>query len=267
MKLTTHETPTINRARLALRRGPGSSQRAGRHSQIRLPGKYPEHRRESIPGRCILQEQAATRALHAAPSHLQAPKAVPLGCDTPVGSVVFSDSGSYIPGTPGYNYIKMRKGSFSYSYSSEIVSCPPRWRLRPHQRHRDGQVIKKKPGVSRAAGGRLGVDPRLRQSCRPTAPRVQLHERRPGPLLRDPVSSDKSSAFRTSRSRCPSASGCIRPRRLLLEVTARGTQGRGSGIAALDEKRLSALHGKQRSGPGRLWSRRLAAPRRAGTPR
>ena len=77
-------------------------------------------------------------------------KAVPLGCDTP-GSVVFSDSGSYIPGTPGYNYIKMRKGSFSYSYSSEIVEAeaPPQVASGHISATATGTVIKKKPGVSK----------------------------------------------------------------------------------------------------------------------
>ena len=46
----------------------------------------------------------------------------------PPGNVGLVDSGSYIPGTPGYNRIKMRKGSFAYSYSSESVEveAPPR---------------------------------------------------------------------------------------------------------------------------------------------
>ena len=77
-------------------------------------------------------------------------KAVPLGCDTP-GSVVFSDSGSYVPGTPGYNRIKMRKGSFSYSYSSEIVGAeaPPQVASGHISAAATGTVIKKKPGVSK----------------------------------------------------------------------------------------------------------------------
>lgn len=77
-------------------------------------------------------------------------KAVPLGCDTP-GSAVFADSGSYVPGTPGYNRMKMRKGSFSYSYSSEIVGAeaPPQVAPGHISAAATGTVIKKMPGVSK----------------------------------------------------------------------------------------------------------------------
>ena len=45
----------------------------------------------------------------------------PVSCNPPVAGAG-ANSGSYILGTPDYNYIKLRKGSFTYSYSSEVPS-------------------------------------------------------------------------------------------------------------------------------------------------
>jgi hypothetical protein len=44
---------------------------------------------------------------------------VPVSCNPPVSGATAS-SGSYIRGTPDYNFIKVRKGSFSYSDTSQI---------------------------------------------------------------------------------------------------------------------------------------------------
>jgi hypothetical protein len=54
----------------------------------------------------------------------------------------YANTGSYIRGTPDYNLIKLRKGSFTYSDtysdSSSVISATA-----------TGKVIKKKPGVSK----------------------------------------------------------------------------------------------------------------------
>jgi hypothetical protein len=42
---------------------------------------------------------------------------VPVSCSPPAGGAS-APSGSYIYGTANYNYIKLKKGSFTYSYSS-----------------------------------------------------------------------------------------------------------------------------------------------------
>jgi hypothetical protein len=44
---------------------------------------------------------------------------VPVSCNPPVGAAT-APSGSYIRGTPNYNYMKLRKGSFTYSDLSQI---------------------------------------------------------------------------------------------------------------------------------------------------
>ena len=42
---------------------------------------------------------------------------VPVSCNPPASGVL-APSGSYIYGTANYNYIKLKKGTFTYSYSS-----------------------------------------------------------------------------------------------------------------------------------------------------
>ena len=44
---------------------------------------------------------------------------VPISCNPPVGAAS-APSGSYIRGTPNYNFMKVRKGSFTYSDLSQI---------------------------------------------------------------------------------------------------------------------------------------------------
>lgn len=64
-----------------------------------------------------------------------------LSCNPPVAQAE-ANTGSYIRGTPDYNLIKLRKGSFTYSDtysdSSSVISATA-----------TGKVIKKKPGVSK----------------------------------------------------------------------------------------------------------------------
>jgi hypothetical protein len=71
---------------------------------------------------------------------------VPISCTPPVGAAT-APSGSYIRGTPNYNFIKLRKGSFTYSDSSEVpVSSGPPGSISATL---TGKVIKKKPNVSK----------------------------------------------------------------------------------------------------------------------
>lgn len=66
---------------------------------------------------------------------------VPVSCNPPVAGA-YAQSGSYIYGTPNYNFIKLRKGSFTYSYSYEIpfTNFPPG----STSATATGKVIKKK---------------------------------------------------------------------------------------------------------------------------
>ncbi|MGZ5308659.1 MAG: hypothetical protein ACXWDP_05650 [Solirubrobacterales bacterium] len=71
---------------------------------------------------------------------------VPAFCNPP-GGFDFIVSGSYILGTPDYKRIKLRKGRFAYSYSSEIpVSSGPPGSISATAK---GEVIKKRSGVNK----------------------------------------------------------------------------------------------------------------------
>ena len=61
---------------------------------------------------------------------------------------IFVDTGSSIPGTPDYNYIKMTKGRFTYSYSSEIP-VPPGYTPGSISATATGEMIKKRSGVNK----------------------------------------------------------------------------------------------------------------------
>lgn len=64
---------------------------------------------------------------------------VPVSCNPPVAGAQ-APSGSYIYGTPDYNFIKLRKGSFTYSYSSQFPTGGPPGRISASA---TGKVMKK----------------------------------------------------------------------------------------------------------------------------
>ena len=73
---------------------------------------------------------------------------VPVSCNPPVAGATAYNS-NHILGTPDYNYIKLRKGSFTYSYSSGVPTSGPAGAISATV---TGKVIKKK------RKGRLRVD-------------------------------------------------------------------------------------------------------------
>lgn len=68
---------------------------------------------------------------------------VPVSCNPPVAGA-YAQSGSFIYGTPDYNFIKLRKGSFTYSYSSEIPTSITGGAPGNISATATGKVIKKK---------------------------------------------------------------------------------------------------------------------------
>ena len=69
---------------------------------------------------------------------------VPISCNPPVSGHTEAPSGSYILGTPDYTFIKVRKGSFTYSYSYEIPSSITGGAPGSTGATATGKVIKKK---------------------------------------------------------------------------------------------------------------------------
>jgi hypothetical protein len=69
---------------------------------------------------------------------------VPISCNPPVSGHSEAPSGSYILGTPDYTFIKVRKGSFSYSYSYEIPTSITGGAPGSTSATATGKVIKKK---------------------------------------------------------------------------------------------------------------------------
>lgn len=79
---------------------------------------------------------------------------VPISCNPPVAASAEAPSGSYILGSPDYNLIKLRKGSFTYSYSYEIPSSITGGAPGSTSATATGKVIKKK----RKGSKKLRVD-------------------------------------------------------------------------------------------------------------
>jgi len=76
---------------------------------------------------------------------------VPISCNPPVGAEATAPSGSYIYGKPNYyNLIKLIKGSFTYTYSSELPDVDAPGSISATA---TGKVIKKK-----RKGKKLRVD-------------------------------------------------------------------------------------------------------------
>jgi hypothetical protein len=69
---------------------------------------------------------------------------VPISCNPPIPGHSEAPSGSYILGTPDYNYIKLRKGTFTYSYSYEIPTSITGGAPGSASATATGKVIKKK---------------------------------------------------------------------------------------------------------------------------
>ena len=132
---------------------------------------------------------------------------VPVSCNPPVGAAT-APSGSYIRGTPNYNYMKLRKGSFSYSDLSQIPAGSTPGNISANL---TGKVIKKKPKGSkqlRVDGSVSILDYNFPLWATTTA---RAAGRSPTP--RPPVARTGPSLLRTSSRRFRSATGVRRARK------------------------------------------------------
>ena len=122
-----------------------------------------------------LQEQAATWSIHSAPT-----SAMTAG----FRSAAIRRSAPRLAGfSTGNTYVKLIKGSFTDPVSSRHPLHRQPTRTHPRQLH--GHSDQEEAQRGEAAGQRLGFDLRFQLArSRP----VQLHERRAGPLLGDPLS-------------------------------------------------------------------------------